>query len=185
MGHYDAILFIKLPMNRLLCKIKSYMNIYEKLERLNNNQTKILQIKRYLLACCVKYIKYRSSGNLEKGIEVAQRFIAGRATWKQLHKYEWLLEGEAFGVEYYRDGIQYYLVHPDLYMQNDLRKIRIHERLSHEQAKEYLEHLAYFIVYIFSYCYRASNDLPSEKYNSFLCPILFKKYFKNSVPINA
>lgn len=153
------------------------MDIYEKITQLNQDITKIPRIKKYLLACCAKYAKYRSSGELIAGIEVASQFIVGRATWQQLHDYEWRLEGEAFGIEYYAAGINYFKFHPDKAMLNDLRKIRIQQRLGQKEALAYLEMLAYFIVYVFSYCYRASNDLPPKQYRQFLCPNLFKKYF--------
>jgi len=153
------------------------MEIYEKVAKLNRDFSKIPQLKRYLLACCNRYVKYRSSGKLEKGIKVASQFIDGRATWKQLHSYEWELEGEAFCVEYYRERVTYYKFHPDVKMLSDLRKIRIEQRLNQHEALEYLESLAYFIVYVFSYCYRASNDLPPQKYEGFLCPKLFNRYF--------
>ena len=153
------------------------MEVYEKIVKLNHDSSNYRQLQRYLLACCASYKKYRSSGDLENGLNVASKYIDGRETWKKLHRYEWELEGEAFGIEYYIDGINYFKYHPDKAMLLDLRKIRIQKRLNQDEALEYLDSLAYFIVYVFSYCYRASNDLPPQKYAQFLCPKLFNRFF--------
>lgn len=153
------------------------MEIHKRLQELNSDGSNLPKIKKYLIDCCSKYAKYRSSGNLEGGIQVAKRFISGRATWRELHRPEWILEGEAFGVEFYIDGPGYFRFHPNKFMLSDLKKIRLGERLSQEDAKKYLLSLSYFIVYVFSYCYRAPRDLPGQSYSKFLCPVLFKERF--------
>jgi hypothetical protein len=154
------------------------MEIYKELAQLHQSKAKRFRIKKYLLACCGQHINYRSSGNLKKAISVAKQFIIGRATWRQFHGCEWTLEGEAFSIELYRSGMKQNFLQPDIEMLNDLRAIRICKHLSHNEAISYLERLAYFVVYVISYCNHTDNGLPSEKYDQFLNPLLFKKYFK-------
>ena len=153
------------------------MNIGEKLIKLNENHDKHYLIKLYLLACCEKYAKYRTSGNLSKGLKVAKKYIKGHATWKQIHDCEWLLEGEAFGIEYYESGELHIGVPIDQYMLNDLKKVRVCERLSYKEAIQYLEDLAYFIDAVFCYCSHELNRVPSIKYNKFYNKKLFNRYF--------
>ncbi len=153
------------------------MNIYEQLEELSRVDKNVPQVKRYLLACCGKYIKYRSSGNLETGIGVAKRFIAGYASQKQLRDCEWVLEGEAFGVSFYIEPMVEGQFSIDTEMLNDLRKVRISERLTHKEAVEYLELLAYFIDDVICYCLWTSDEFIQSKFRQFLSPQLFKIYF--------
>ena len=156
------------------------MEVYKKLELLNQNNAKKLQIAMYLLACSRKYIKYNSSGYLEQGIKVVKRFLKGHATWKQLHEYEYSLEAESFGVEYYRLGYIFYKIHPDKELKHDLMRVRLGEGLTHEEAKQYLELLLQFIVYVFEYSYRPIKSIKYfKRYEQFLCPVIFKKYFGN------
>ena len=153
------------------------MNIGEKLIKLNENNDKHYLIKLYLLMCCKKHAKYRSSGNLTKGLNVAKKYIKGHATWKQIHDYEWLLEGEAFGIGFYESGEFGIKFSIDQYMLNDLKKIRICERLSHKKAIQYLEDLAYFIDAVFCYCSNESNGLPNIDYSQFYNKELYNRYF--------
>ncbi|MGB3621903.1 MAG: hypothetical protein WBA20_11195 [Ketobacter sp.] len=155
------------------------MNIYTEVSALNQDEKNRKKIQRYLLSCCKKYEAFRSGRNFKYGLLSASKYIDGRISWKEFHKYEWELEGEAFGIEFYRSRIPYFLFHPDKSMLADLKKIRIQKGMSHIVAIEYLEALAYFIVYVLSYCYRAPGDLPPNEYSKFMCPILFKKYFNN------
>jgi len=156
------------------------MEVYKKLELLNQNKSQKLQIAMYLLACSRRYIKYNSSGDLEQGIKVVKKFLKSHATWKQLHEYEYHLEGELFGVEHHRIGYMFHKVNPYKDLKNDLMRVRLGEGLTHEEAMQYLELLLQFIVYVFEYSHRQIKNIKYfKRYEQFLCPVIFKKYFGN------
>jgi hypothetical protein len=77
------------------------MKIINKLQEVSKVGNNHLLVKLYLLDCCKKLIRFRSSGCLSKNLKVGRGFLRGYKTKKQIHKAEWELEGEAFAVEYY------------------------------------------------------------------------------------
>lgn len=153
------------------------MEIYEKLEQLNADAKKQKLIKKYLLACCQKLVKYRSSGNLEKGIALAKLYNSGFISWKKFHEIEYVLEGEAFRIDFYTDDPYFRGFRVDLNDLADLKMVRATKALPAKKANEYLIELTYFVNTVFSYCYDPNNSLPSAKESKFLCPLLFKRYF--------
>ena len=153
------------------------MKLYDELEKLHESGRFSKKIKSYLLECCNEYVKYRSSGVLKLGLVEAKKYINGQTSWKQFHKYEWILEGESFGVEFYRMGEITYRPNVDTKMLNDLRKIRLTRRLTQKAALEFLEDITYFIVYVFEYVGRKDTPLPPKKYDGFMCRDTFDRYF--------
>jgi len=153
------------------------MDVLNKLEQLNAEPRKQKQIKSYLLACCQKLTKYRSSGNLEKGIALAKKYNAGYISWKKFHDIEYVLEGEAFCIDFYTNDPylgQFRVEQNDI---ADLKRIRASKALSAKKANRYLIDIAYFIDSVFSYCSHVNNRLPKAEHSKFLCPLLFKRYF--------
>lgn len=153
------------------------MNVLNKLEQLNANPNKQKQIKKYLLACCQKLTKYRSSGNLEKGIILAKKYNAGYISWKKFHDIEYVLEGEAFCIDFYTNDPyfgQFCVYQNDL---ADLKRVRASKARPAKQANKYLIELTYFVDSVFSYCSYPGNSLPDAEHSKFLCPTLFKRYF--------
>jgi hypothetical protein len=56
----------------------------------------VLLTHRYLLACCRAIWRLLPMEASRRGVEVAERYIEGRATAKELGDAEWLAEGDAF-----------------------------------------------------------------------------------------
>ncbi|MGO4893545.1 hypothetical protein [Flavobacterium sp. W21_SRS_FM6] len=162
---------------RALC-ITLNMDILNRLEQLNADPFKQKQIKKYLLACCKKLVKYRSSGNLEKGIALAKKYNAGYISWKKFHDIEYILEGEAFRIEFYSNDPYFGQFRVDKNDLADLKKIRVSKALHSKKANKYLIDLAYFVDSVFSYCSHPGNSLPDIEHSKFLCPVLFKRYFR-------
>ena len=154
------------------------MTIYNKVKNLSLDKSNETKLKYYLLDCCLKYKGYRSSGYLEKGVAAAKKYIKGYSTWKDLHKIEWYLEGEAFGIDFYKEDGIYGRYPIDKCMLSDLCKVRINKQLNQKEAVSYLQDLAYFITMVISFCIWGVKDLPDQKFERFLCPVLFKKHFK-------
>jgi len=153
------------------------MDILKKLSEYNSKPQRQKQIKKYLIACCQKYTKYRSSGNLVKGIKSAKQYINGDISWEKFHDIEYVLEGEAFAIDFYTTDRYLGKYDIDKNMLLDLKKVRIGEQLNQTHAKNYLIDLAYFIDGAFNFCYFPDDNLPDNKYKKFLCPVLFKRYF--------
>ncbi|WP_325892429.1 hypothetical protein [Grimontia sp. NTOU-MAR1] len=153
------------------------MNIKLELEKVSKNPAKQKIVKHYLLDCCAKLVRFRSSGRLPKNLQIAKKFLSGFANQKEIHQAEWELEGEAFGVEYFsQEGKQFYFrARKDI--SADLVKVRISKGLSNNASRKYLEDMAYFIDRVFSHIECSSNWLFREECEKFMCPKLYKKYF--------
>lgn len=153
------------------------MDVSEKLQQLSADPKKQKQIKKYLLTCCQKLVKYRRSGNLEKGIMLAKQYNSGSISWKKFHDIEYALEGEAFRIDFYTNDPYFGGLRVDLNDLADLKMVRVSKALKAKKANEYLVELTYFVNTVFSYCSHPNNSLPSDKESKFLCPQLFKRYF--------
>ncbi|MGF1767069.1 hypothetical protein L4D06_06750 [Enterovibrio makurazakiensis] len=153
------------------------MNIKLELEKVSKNPAKQKIVKHYLLDCCAKLVRFRSSGRLPKNLQIAKKFLSGFANQKEIHQAEWELEGEAFGVEYFsQEGIQFYFrARKDI--SADLVKVRISKGLSNNASRKYLEDMAYFIDHVFGHIECSSNWLFREECEQFMCPRIYSKYF--------
>ncbi len=152
------------------------MNIYEKLRVLSNNPSKEKKVKLYLLACCERFVPYRSKGNLEKGIRLAKLSLRGHQKRKAINDILWVLEAEAFEVDHYIIGIADW---PRLCNETriDLVKIRCRYQLKNRESLTHLRDVAYFVDLALRCVIFTDNDIPDEEYNNFMCPILFKRCF--------
>lgn len=105
------------------------MNLLKQLEVIKKDKNKEHLVKRYLLESCSKLSRFRSGASFSKNMEIAQKFLNGIATKKQMHQAEWEIEGDAFGTEYYSEaGIRvYFIVNEDV--RKDLIKVRISKGL--------------------------------------------------------
>lgn len=153
------------------------MNLTNKLRLISRNKSKEALVKRYLLDCCEKLIRFRSGDCLPKNLKVARNFLRGVATKKQIHQSKWEIEGDAFGTEYYSaKGIRvYFRANKDV--KADLIRVRISTGLDNRGSRKYLIEMAYFIDYVFCHIQFSSNWLFEESCEKFMCPRLFKRYF--------
>lgn len=153
------------------------MDIYTKLEKLNLDPSRQKYIKLYLLDCCEGFLKFRSSGKLEKNLDIARKFIEGSATNEEIHRAVWSMEAEAFGAECYSSKERYSVHKVDESIRKDLVKIRLSLRLANLESRKYLVDLAYFIDSVFSYVEHSSNIGLLKNKSKFMCSKLFNKYF--------
>lgn len=153
------------------------MNKIKKLKKISENPSKEVLVKKYLLRCCVKLIRFRSDGTLAHNLQIAQRFLKGFATDKQMNRAEWNMEGQAFGAEHYsRKGIRFYF-RADKEVRRALIKVRISKGLNNNDSRKYLTDMAYFIDSVFCHIAHANNWFFEDKDERFLCPRLFQRYF--------
>lgn len=160
-----------------------YMKIIDKLKVISKNKNKEVLVKRYLLDCCEKSIRFRSSRVLPDNLSVARNYLRRRASSDKLFRALWLIEGEAFSTEdFFKPNI--FLIKSKLrfyseqkHISNDLLRIRISKGLTHLEAQEYLHELAYFIDQAFTCTWRIPEWFFNEKNEKFMCPRLFLRYF--------
>lgn len=153
------------------------MNLTNRLKLISQNKKKEDLVKRYLLDCCEKLIRFRSGDCLSKNLKVARNFLSGVATKKEIHQSEWEIEGNAFGTEYYSEkGVRVYF-RANANVRADLVKVRISKGLSNRDSRKYLIEMAYFIDYVFCHIHFSSNWLFEESCEKFMCPRLFERYF--------
>ena len=153
------------------------MCIVRKLNTIRLNSNKETLVKRYLLACCYKLVRFRSGECLPNNLEIAKRFLRGVATEKQMHKAEWEIEGQAFGAEHYSgDRIRFYF-RADKNIKHDLLQLRISSGLRNVEARKRLIDMAYFIDSVFCHIQFSSNWFIKDECEVFLCPRLFRRFF--------
>ena len=80
-------------------------NVFEMLSVLhqldgNGFQALVPQIHSYLLACCWKIQHLLPQPDIRKGLEVAARFIDGKASLQELRDIDWYMEAAAFALDY-------------------------------------------------------------------------------------
>lgn len=153
------------------------MNITSKLKKISENPNKEKLVKRYLLDCCEKLVRFRSSGCVSKNLSVARKFLDGYATQKQVHQAEWEIEAEAFGLQYYSQKDAHFYFKADRYIRLDLVKVRISKGLTNPESRKYLEEMAYFIDRVFCHVEYTSNWLFRDSCEQFMCPKLYSRYF--------
>jgi hypothetical protein len=156
------------------------MTIYEKLKLISEDEKKEKLVKYYLLACTEKYVGYRSKGTVSKAIHTAKKCMKGFERWEKLHDLEWLIEAEAFEVDHYIVGVTSYWPRLSAQTKSDLLKIRLRYNLCHRESLLYLRDLAYFIDSVFVYVAFSKNGIPNKQYEQYMCPKLFKHYFKKN-----
>jgi hypothetical protein len=153
------------------------MSIVSKLNTIRLNRSKETLVKRYLLACCYKLLRFRGGSCLPKNLEIAKKFLRRRATQKQMHQAVWEVEGQAFGADHYsEDRVRFYF-RADKNIKHDLLQLRISSGLGNVEARKRLIDMAYFIDSVFCHIQFSSNWFIKDEYEAFLCPILFRRFF--------
>jgi hypothetical protein len=157
------------------------MNVIQKLSIINNNPNKKLLVKRYLLACCEKFVPYRSRGNLDNGIKLAKKYLQGHKKEREIRQVLWVIEAEAFEIDHYIVGVNRYWPKLRKETQLDLLKTRLRYHLTNQEALYFLRDVSYFVDYTLACVLFSDNDIPKEEDNRFMCPILFNRYFETNV----
>ncbi len=153
------------------------MSLETKLRKISEKPNCEILVKRYLLDCCEKLARFRSSDSLLRNLLVARKYLRGVATQKQLHQAEWEIEAQAFGAEYFSEKGARVFFRVDKYISADLVKVRISKGLSNRESRQHLIEMAYFIDRVFCHVEYSGNWLFTEDCEQFMCPKLFVRYF--------
>ena len=153
------------------------MKLVDELRQISQQPNNETLLKRFLLDCCEKLLRFRSSDCLPKNLAIARLYLKGMATQKHIHQAGWEIEGDAFGAEYFSDKDARFYFRTDKNIRADLVQIRISTGLNNVDSRRYLIDMAYFIDRVFCYVEHSSSWLFREECEQFICPKLYQKYF--------
>lgn len=135
-----------------------------------------VNLHRFYLACCRAIWPLLPQEPSRRGIELAEKWIAGEVSIEELNKFNWHVEAAAFNIDYN--------VEPEKIEQwvADLRSSDSHRHLlnppetaDHVDPRELLKRAAYFADYAMIYPSLRPPGPPSEKYGPFLSAELLRQ----------
>ena len=136
-----------------------------------------LPLYRFYLATCRNIWVLLPQEESRKGIELAEQFVAGEATWEQVSRYNWHTEGAAFSFENDNDPeIPRLVREADALDKTTLREILSKpEVLADEGMKELLKSAAYFADHSMIYPSIQPKGPPRE-HTEFMFADTLRKY---------
>jgi hypothetical protein len=137
------------------------------------------KLHHYYLLCCRAIWKLILQEDSRKGIEVAEKYLDGLASYKELCDIDYYVEAAAFNLDYNCDpgGIEK-LVEEYLAIPSDELRGMIHppDALDGVAPVEVLKRAAYFADFAVQFPDLTLND-PPQSYVPFLSPTLLKEVF--------
>ena len=137
--------------------------------------TQVPQLHRFLIACCWKYQNLIPQPGLRKGLQAAERWIAGDIDDAELAKMNWYAEADAFAIDYATSPNELAEVESLIAAVDELRS------LSFDEARKILLAAAYFAEG--AMIYPTFQSLPWVRglfTSQFLCPKLLRAHVKPS-----
>ena len=139
-------------------------------------------LHRYFLACCRRIWKLLPHDESRRGVEVAERYLAGRVTDAELKEVDWCVEGAAFDIDYNCDpeAIRGWVAQTRAIPEAELRAL-LHppEAATAIDTRELLKRAAYFADHAVRYPrLRPKRRVPSN-YVTFLSAGLLRELFGN------
>lgn len=135
--------------------------------------SQVPQIHRFLIACCWKHKHLIPQRNLRKGLQGAEKWLAGEISDDELYKLNWFAEGEAFVIDYaktdedIRELMTLFASIPEL------------DGLPYPDAWQLMRKAAYFAEMSMIYSmFRRLPWIESLFSSQFLCPDLLREYIK-------
>ena len=154
------------------------MKLYEELEDLYKNGTSIEKIYEFLIGCVEAQLEFRSSGLVERAVNVMKRYLEGVVERSEVVSLDWYLEAEAFELDHFIENVE-----QDLSVEtiNDLKIVQESLGLNRDQALHFLRDLAFFIDEVACFIAYRENGLPRRCYSQFLNSDLFyRSFIKNA-----
>jgi hypothetical protein len=134
----------------------------------------------YYLLCCRAIWKLLPQEASRRGVEVAERFLAGEADDEELSDVNWSVEGAAFCIDYNTDpeSIEQWIVQTQAMPDAELRAI-LHppEAARRIETRELLKRAAYFADYCMIYPRLLPKGPPPQSYAPFLSADLLREVF--------
>lgn len=130
---------------------------------------RVNSLQRFYIKCCRKKLFLLSSPEFKNGLDVAEAYIRGRASRKDVSDQNWKTEGEVFGIEYNTYPME---------IRSSMIKVRLFTRLRHKEAREYAVNLGYFIDWSMLYATDFNGEIPKH-HSQFLLPDILKNEIRN------
>jgi hypothetical protein len=138
------------------------------------------QLQRYFLCNCRHFWKLLPDELSRAGVEVAQRFLMGRATAAELKTAEYSAEGAAFGIDYncYPETLEKWVNGVLQMPESELRSMaRCPPLVTRDFTKELLKRAAYFVDRAMLYPGSTKTWWPTEEYRPLLSVSLLRELF--------
>jgi hypothetical protein len=130
----------------------------------------VLQLHKFLVACCWKHQHLIPQKGLRDGLRAAERWIAGKIDDEELNRANWYAEAEAFAIDYAASSDEIAEVESLIAAIDELRA------LPFADAREKLLAAAYFVEGAMVYPMLRSLPWSQRLFTSpFLCPALLRK----------
>jgi hypothetical protein len=146
-----------------------------------------VNLHRFYLACCRAIWPLLPQEPSRRGIELAEKWIAGEVSIEELNKFNLHVEAAAFNIDYNvePEKVEHWVA--DL-RSSDSHRHLLHplETADHVDPRELLKRAAYFADYAMIYPSLRPPGPPSEKYSPFLSEELLRQFITfNSLTDNA
>jgi hypothetical protein len=136
-----------------------------------------VDLHRFYLACCRAIWPLLVQEPSRRGIELAEKWIAGEVSFEELNSFNWHVEGAAFSIDYNVEPEKIEQWVTDLRFSDSHRHL-LHppETADHVDPGELLKRAAYFADYAMMYPSLRPLGPPPEEYRPFLCAELLRQF---------
>jgi hypothetical protein len=138
------------------------------------------RLHRYYLASCRAIWKLLPQEESRRGVEVAERYLMGKATDQEFRKAEYEAEGAAFNIDYNvdPDAIERWVEQVRVIPKQELQLL-LHPPTLVIELRELLKRAAYFADFAIVYPSLSPKGPPSENYYMFLSAPLLREFVGN------
>jgi hypothetical protein len=135
------------------------------------------QLHRYYLACCRAIWRLLPQEDSRRGIEVAERYVDGLATGKELSEVDYFVEGAAFNIDYNCDPeeVKQMVDEVEAIPREELQQF-LHPPQTIILSRELLKRAAYFADFAVVYPNLTPKD-PDVRHVPFLSAKIFREIF--------
>lgn len=136
-------------------------------------------LHRFYLACCRGIWKLLPQQESRRGVEMAEQWLIGAVSSKELSKYNWHVEGAAFCIDYNTApaDIERWVKEVRELPVAELRSMLHPPGAAEEiEPRELLKRAAYFVDYAMIYPSLSPNGPPPASYRPFLSAALLRRH---------
>jgi hypothetical protein len=138
------------------------------------------RLHRYYLVSCRAIWKLLPQEESRRGVEVAERYLMGKATAEEFKKANYEAEGAAFNIDYNvdPDAINQWVAEFQAIPKHELQSL-LHPPTAKIEARELLKRAAYFVDYAMVYPSLTPKGPPSRDSYVFLSAALLREMLGN------
>jgi hypothetical protein len=142
--------------------------------------TLVPMLHRYFVACCRRIWRLLPQEGSRRGIEVAERYLAGGATDEELSEVNWDVEGAAFNIDYSRqpEAIERWVAEVQAIPKEEIAAMLNPPGVMRDiDARKLLKQAAYFADYAMIYPHVTPKRGVPAGYSAFLSADLLREQF--------